>query len=443
MSIFLSLKSDPISQPAAEDPLERLTWCSLRIQVGSRFASRLWDKCLEDERDYIDIPAFPLAEWLIKNWWSLFNELCPGNSIPSNPTISSAWLRWTRRHCLRAADSSLLLPKLFIYTDGYNILAESHADRPGSLPNMPGEFLNEGIAEIDPVDTEAALAKFIKQTINRVEGVASDRATRAAGQWNAIENADPEEVGFCKLAGRMGLDPYDPEEMTEDLTTFFEVVLTDADDPLVRDLTEAAKPESVESQWNWVREASQALHLRPRSVELPFELPARRASPAEYGYELARRVRAFADVAEAPIESVEKTASAVMRRGFEVIHRNHIPGKEIKAIVGETNSGKLVVAGPESHAPYNRRFMSARGLFHVLATSQSSQRLVTGAYSLDQKASRAFAAEFLAPQRALLNRLAGSSADPETVESLSNEFQASSFVIQWQLENAGVALSSD
>jgi hypothetical protein len=39
--------------------------------------------------------------------------------------------------------------------------------------------------------------------------------------------------------------------------------------------------------------------------------------------------------------------------------------------------------------------------------------------------------------------LGGSSADPETVEALSEEFQASSYVIQWQLENAGVALSSD
>ncbi|MHB1558181.1 MAG: hypothetical protein ACYC61_12020 [Isosphaeraceae bacterium] len=439
----LSLKSDPISQPATEDPLERLTWCSLRIQVGSRFASRLWDRLLEDERDYIDVPAFPIAEWLIKNWWSLFNELCPGNSIPVNPAVDASWLRWTRRHCLRAADSSLFLPKLFLYTDSSSLLAESHADRPGSMPNMPGEFLNEGVTQLDPDDAEAALAKFIRQTLNRVEGVASDRVTRAAGQWHAIVNADPEEVEFCRLAGRMGLDPYDREEMTEDLAAFFESMLTDADDPLVRDLTEAAKPESVQALWNWVRDASQALHLGPSSAGLPFELPARRSSPAEYGYEVARRVRAFAGVGDLPIDSVEKVASAATNRSFEVVPRNHIPGKEIKAVVGETGSGNFVVAGPESRTLNQRRFMSARGLFHALATSRSSQRLVTDAYSTDQKASRAFAAELLAPRRGLLDRLPGSTADPETVESLGKEFQASNYVIQLQLGNAGVAFSSD
>jgi hypothetical protein len=443
MSRFLSLKSDPISQPTAEDPIERQTWCSLRVQVGSRFASRLWDKSLEAERDYIDIPAFSLAEWFIKNWWSIFNELCPENFIPRNPAANSSWLRWTQRHCLRAADSSLFLPKLFIYSDGYNLLTESHADRPGSLPNMPGEFLNEDVIAIDPDATEAALANFINQTISRVEGAESERVDRAAGQWNAIENADLEQKDFCKLAGRMGLDPYDPDEMTEELATFFENMLTEADNPLVRDLTEAARPDSVEAQWNWVRGASQELHLGARSVELPFEFPTARFSPAEYGYELARRVRMVAESADSPIDSVEETASFALGRRFEAVHWNHISGKEIKAIVGESDTGRVLVAGPESRAPYNRRFMIARGLFHFLATSQNSQRLVTSAYSVDQKASRAFAAELLAPQSALLNRLAGSSADPADVEAFSEEFQASSIVIQRQLENAGVAISSD
>ncbi len=442
MSKFLSLKSDPISQPAAEDPLERQSWCSLRIQVGSRFASRLWDNTLEDERDFLDVPAFSIAEWLVKNWWSLFHELCPANTVPKHQVLGSSWLSWIRRHCLRSADSSLFLPKLYIYTDGYDVLAESHSDRPGSLPNMPGEFLNDGIVVLDACATEAALANFINQILNRVEGVDSERVTRAAEQWQAIQNADAAEAEFCKLAGRMGLDPYDPHEVSDHLAGFFEV-LGDPDQPLVRDLTEATKPESVEAQWKWVTDAIHELHLGPRSIELPFDLPVGNRSPAEYGYQLARRVRASAEVSDNPIKSVEKTASAVIGKAFEVVGRNHIPGQEIKAIVGQADSRRFVVAGPQNPVFYNQRFMTARGLFHALATSQRSERLVTGAYSLDQKASRAFAAEFLAPQQAILNRLTRSIADPEAVDSLSREFQASSYVIQWQLENAGVTLSSD
>lgn len=443
MSKFLSLKSESMSQPDANDPLERQTWCSLRIQVGSRFASRLWDRLLEDERDTLDIPAFPIAEWIIQNWWSLFNELCPWNLVPRRPIVTPAWLSWTRRHCLRSADSALLLPNLFLYSDGDNLLAESHADQPGSLPNMPGEFLSDGVTLVDSDRTEVALARFVNHTMGRLEDIASDRADQAAGQWHAIQNADLEEREFCKLAGRMGLDPYNVEEVTGDLARFFEEMLDDADEPLVRDLTESARPESVEAQWLWVTDASRELHLGPRSIGLPFDLPEGRFTPADYGYELARRVRAAADVPDAPIESLESTASAAIRRIFHVEPRNHIPGQGIKAIVGQSTSGRLVAAGPESPVPHNQRFMNARSLFHALATSQKSQRLVTGAYSSDQKASRAFAAEFLAPQAALRSRLSTSTADPQTVETLSKEFRASTYVIEWQLENAGVFLSSD
>ena len=107
MSKFLSLKFDPISQPAANDPVERQTWCSLRVKVGSRFASRLWDKTLEEERETLDVPAFPIAEWIVQNWWSLLNELCPWESVPRKPIIDEAWLSWIKRHCLRSADSAL------------------------------------------------------------------------------------------------------------------------------------------------------------------------------------------------------------------------------------------------------------------------------------------------------------------------------------------------
>jgi hypothetical protein len=308
---------------------------------------------------------------------------------------------------------------------------------------MPGEFLKDGIEQIDSDATENALAQFIIQTLNRVEGIDSDRATRAMGQWQAIQNATLEETEFCKLAGRMGLNPYDPEEMTEDLAYFFEEMLTDTENLLVRDLTETAKPESIKAQWRWVKETGQALHLRPRSIELPFELPFGSSSPANYGYELARWVRRSADAVDHPIESVETTAAAAIGKPFQVVHRNSIPGQEIKAIVGQSDADTLVAAGPELRLPTSQRFMNARSLFHALATTERSQRLVTVAHSWDQKASRAFAAEFLAPRDALLNRLAGSTADSEARGNLEQEFQVSSYVIQRQLENAGVPISSD
>jgi Zn-dependent peptidase ImmA (M78 family) len=85
------------------------------------------------------------------------------------------------------------------------------------------------------------------------------------------------------------------------------------------------------------------------------------------------------------------------------------------------------------------RFLSARGLYHALFACDRSERLVTDAYTWDQQVSRAFAAEFLAPQAALTART-GSRTDHSRVEELAREFGASTMVIEKQLENAGVAL---
>jgi Zn-dependent peptidase ImmA (M78 family) len=74
-------------------------------------------------------------------------------------------------------------------------------------------------------------------------------------------------------------------------------------------------------------------------------------------------------------------------------------------------------------------------------TSQESQRLVTDAFSWHQKASRAFAAELLAPQNALASRIETYPVDRQTIQELSREFNASTMVIERQLENAGIPLS--
>ncbi len=85
------------------------------------------------------------------------------------------------------------------------------------------------------------------------------------------------------------------------------------------------------------------------------------------------------------------------------------------------------------------RFLVARGLYHALFACAESERLVTDAYTWDQQASRAFAAELLAPQAGLTARTGGRT-DHSKVEELAKEFGASTMVIEKQLENAGVAL---
>jgi hypothetical protein len=440
VSKSLLFECDPIDQPAATDPVERQTWCALRIRVGRRYVSRIWDKSLQSERTSLYVPAFPVAEWLVRNWWSMLNELCLWETVP-NSVDDTARLSWTKRHCLRSADSALLLPKLYIFHDGQSLRTEWQADYSDSMPNMPGEFIADGAEQLDTGDTQESFAQFIGEILGHVADVDDDRIDELSNQWRAIQGADEEERQFCTLAGRMGIDPYDRNEMTEDLARFLEQSTARLEEPLLRDLTEVARPDSIEQQWSWIRDASLDLGLGPISVELPFELPSRGLSPPEFGYRLARYVRGTAGIESEPLKSVEVAAQSLVHGMFRIVDRNHIPGQGIMAIVGQSPSGEVIAAGPKRQHPYNQRFMVARSLYHAIVTNREGQRLVTKAYSWDQKASRAFAAELLAPQRALVTRLATTAADLQTVETLSTEYGASSMVIEKQLENAGVPLS--
>ena len=308
MSTFLSFESDPIDQPAATDPVERATWCALRIRVGQRFASRILDRSLQSERTNLYLPAFPVAQWVVENWWSLFNELCPSDRVP--PSVAGgAQLKWIRRHCLRSADSALMLPALYLFHDGQSLRAQWHSDIPGSMPNMPGEFIADGAEALEANLTQQSLANFVNDCLDRVAQIRDSRVHQLAEQWKAIEAADVEEQQFCSLAGRMGIDPYDDAEMPEDLAQFLEQTITHPEDPLVRDLTEVSRPEFIIKQWSWLTSVGAELGLGPNQVDLSLDLPSRALPPPVFGYELASKVRVLARISPtSPLDSVEAVA---------------------------------------------------------------------------------------------------------------------------------------
>ncbi|MGA2259423.1 MAG: hypothetical protein ABSG53_32515 [Thermoguttaceae bacterium] len=334
-----------------------------------------------------------------------------------------------------------MLPALYLFHDGQSLRAEWQSDIPGSMPNMPGEFIADGTEQLEADFTQESLATFVNDCLNRVARVTDSRVYQLAEQWKAIQGADVEEQHFCTLAGRMGIDPYDDREMTEELVRFLEQA--NAEDPLVRDLTEVAHHEFVVEQWSWLTRVVAELGLGPNPVDLPFDIPSRGLSPPLFGYELASKVRAQARISPvSPLDSVEAVAPYATGKTLRFEDRNHAPGEGIRAIVGRS-AGDIVCAGPTPPRADSKRFLIARSLYHAIVTTHTSQRLVTAAYSWEQKASRAFAAELLAPRQALAQRISTSGADSGAIETLSREFDTSTIVIENQLENAGISLSSE
>jgi len=168
--------------------------------------------------------------------------------------------------------------------------------------------------------------------------------------------------------------------------------------------------------------------------------PAVTGSPFWYGYQLAGRVREAAGLAPSqPLSCVREVGQRIAAAFVETPDQNHVPGHNLHAIVGWSQNRRLVIAGRRPARPDSQRFLDARGLYHGLFACKSGQRLVTKAYTWDQQASRAFAAELLAPREALSARIPRL-ADSAAVEQLANEFEVSTRLIENQLENAGVAI---
>jgi hypothetical protein len=439
VSKSLSVECDPIDQPAETDPVVRRTWCALRIRVGGRTVTQIWDKALEEERSLLYVPAFPIAEWIVSNWWTLLNEPCRTKDLPK-PSSADSHLPWIKRHCLRSAESGLLLPALYLFNDGRGIRVEWQADERDTLPNMPGEFVDSGFDHLIKEATEEALARFVSEVLGRVRGMNDERVEQLHANWQANQGADADETKFCIAAGRMGVDPYDPSAMDNALATFIESSLGDPEVPLTRDLTEVAEAGSVAEQWSWVQEARQSLHLGPMTTPFRIEVTGPVSSPAQRGYRLASAVRNAAGIDPlSPLPSLPDVAQQVTGAAFQFEDRDHVPGHGIRFVVGWSSQGNAVVAGPRPSRTDSERFHVARGLYHSLFSCTQSERLVTDAYTWDQQVSRAFAAELLAPRKALTTRTDGWT-DPSQIQELAQEFDASPMLIEKQLENAGVNL---
>lgn len=169
MSRSLSIECDWLDQPCAADPVERRTWAGLRIKVAGRIASRLWDPDANSERQTLYLPTFPLASWLIENWWTLLNEANIADSVPpAGPNPSTAQRGWLARHCLRAAEAGLLLPRLCLFSTGRGVCVQWAADEPDAYSHMPGSFVGADAIQLDATEAENGLRGVVAEVLSRV-----------------------------------------------------------------------------------------------------------------------------------------------------------------------------------------------------------------------------------------------------------------------------------
>ena len=121
------------------------------------------------------------------------------------------------------------------------------------------------------------------------------------------------------------------------------------------------------------------------------------------------------------------------------------PGSPLEAALTRSEDGAPVaVVGNAETDRSGHRFRLARSIFfrHFSRNREANRRLVTEAHTREQRASRAFAAEFLAPAAGLSQHLGGRVSSRE-IDELANHYGISAWVIGHQIQNHRLAWISD
>jgi len=443
---MLDFEIEWLEAPGVTSKVLAQTWARLvitAVDVDGKVLvlTRVLSSVARTERDAVYGSVFPLAEWIVENWWFLLHEpsrvpeLRPARHLANQPKL----LDWARRHNLLAAVHGGAFPDLSIYQDRANIVVQWFADSDYETINRPVRFTGQGEVRLLSQDVERGFETFVQQVLSRLDSETDHEVERLREEWNAIQVSRQDEPNLCTWAASMGIDPYDANELTDDLVEILETRLPELDLDLRSDLVEAATAVTIHGDLDWIRTVRDRLGpsktLRAGFQWLPTEQGSTIRSAHQWGYKVVQEFRETFALTDTPITDLPGLLHKCCQWPLDMDQRMPQPGAtELKAMVAADSQGTpRVFRARNGHASH--RFLLARAVYFVPLLQHGSQaRLITNAFTWDQAASRAFAAELLAPATALRSRISGS-VSPDEVEELAVEFEVSPVVIQHQIKN--------
>jgi hypothetical protein len=449
----LEFKYEWENAPGVTDEILALTWARLEIYVDDRPVTRLVDHRSTSERTGVYGSIYPLAEWLVENWWSLLFEARRTAGSLSGRRLaarSSAARGWVRRHSMLAARSGVALPDLTIAREGDRVLAEWCADDDDGNAKRPVQFVSHGMALLDPESVRDEFRKLASAVVARIGNAGGEDRQRLSTNLSEVLKSQRDELDLCSRAARLGLDPYDAQQMTRGVVELLSNALGALNKEVVEDLLDGASLHFVKAAVEPIKAAAEVLRARTgESVDLT-QIRARVNSqhtnndsvPFQIGGRLADRVRSvFGWSDHEPLGSIEGLlSSATGWNPSEQAVDMQLGTSWVRGLVGQSASGVPVIVGPRPLSSSGHRFWIARGLHGLLtAAGANNQRVLTDAPGGRQAEGRAFAAELLAPSEGLRKRITDFVVTAEDVETLATEFGVDPLVVYHQIQNHRIA----
>ena len=403
---------------------ERATLCIPRIVLENRNIFSFLDTESGEYIDSPEIPAVHLAEGITSCWWSIFGGRDMEFSV----------LPWRNGYAL---------PDLRFECRGSTFSIECH---PREWSNPKLEFIYHGLKWLPRVEAEKLLGGFVQSVVDRLTGEHLD-GTETQLSWERVKlsMSDKDERSFCEAAGALGVDPY----AVSDADAAFIESAGDLfnGEALIEFLAAARRMSGVTSDShqdkrlelvNWISElrASSGSHLPElQAVAKQISADALTSTPQipwQRGYFAARKFRDVIGLKEGDVVAFRTIAKKL---GGERFGRKRGP-RGIYAVVDCREDSTYIHLCERGRKKLDRAaetFAFARALGHAVCFPYESLSTVNSLHRAERQAvGRAFAAEFVAPEKVVLNM----HHDGFDVDEIASFLSVSPMVINHQIENS-------
>lgn len=422
----IAFERDGWIEAALGDPGEDRTFTRLTLRVGATTLTRNFSKRGGGESDAINVPLYPLVRAMTENWWPLLYE-------PIRPRISD---RFRARHRLDLAMHGYVFPAVALCSAGEDsILLDWQLTR-SDLSSL--EFLTPPPPEpvlLERTQVETTLMDLVESALSRLSRNTSS-FTEVNASWARIASsmADPEELAYCVAAGRLGIDPYDPEG--PDLTNVIEGLPRE----LVNDLSDAAELTELTQAASWIREAREEMNNAPRVEIAAFGEPVRDnlGEPGwTAGWRAANLLRAHLGLdINRPRQAVSQLLDGAVRTD-RALHLMD-PTSTVTALI--SRDGGAARIGAVAHTARQQRFRACAATYIAWCSHARDERAATVGLTRLQQASRAFAAELLAPRQLLRDRAGQFGLTADMIGEIANSFICPHDAVVLQAFNEGIPL---
>ncbi|MBY8338273.1 ImmA/IrrE family metallo-endopeptidase [Alteriqipengyuania sp. NZ-12B] len=432
MSIQFHLEWENPAQARGEDL--RATWARISISVNGLPVISLFDRVSGAERDAVYAPALPMAEWIAENWFFLTNEVGHKQGFSSE---------YHKRHNLHWVGDGFSLPPIAFYPLGEIVQVVWKPFTP-QFANV--RFLSSGNELITQTALVEGLGQFVETVCQRLK----ERGTpdhRLIGEWNAIRQLDVEEQQFARASSRAGLDPFaiSPDNAATIISAYESLPRK-----MFEDFITVSPFNQLPEQVAWAGKSLKELEELPNGIpkdELKVPKHARPKGgmsfssaalpPHAYGREIARILRAERSSDDDPIRGIDGLLQTFgASTPHDVLIVQNAVQNPVHALQSNEEGLRILVTREREDS---QRFAICRTIFNFIHDQSRSADLVADSYLAKDKASRAFAAEFLAPHEGLAKRVSDKVISLDELNELASTYEVSTHVIQHQLENFDIA----